>query len=36
LSCEVGRERRGSSTVLSSAYRANTAACNAQLTLRWY
>ena len=35
LACSVGHERRSSGTPLSSAYRANTAACNAQITLRW-
>jgi Putative beta-barrel porin 2 len=35
LACDVGHERRTSSTTLSAPYRVNTASCNAQLTLRW-
>lgn len=35
LACDVGQERRTSKTVLSAPYRVNTAACNAQITLRW-
>lgn len=35
LACSVAHERRSSSTLLSSDYRANTANCNAQITLRW-
>jgi hypothetical protein len=36
LACELAHERRGSGTPLSSSYRANTAGCKAQITLRWY
>jgi Putative beta-barrel porin 2 len=34
LGCGLGYARRGSSTSLSSPYRANTASCSAQLTLQ--
>jgi len=35
LACSLGHERRESQTPLSQGYRATTAGCNAQLTLRW-
>lgn len=35
LACNIGHEHRSARTPLSSSYRANTAACDAQITLRW-
>jgi hypothetical protein len=34
IGCEVGHERRATSTTLSSPYRVNLVSCNAQLTLQ--